>query len=191
MGSVGHATSDRVSAEFKLWARAVVFTLLVPSAVAVLIPFLAALRYTDQIELGKFNIIGAPFLLAGMLLYLASVALFVMKGGGTPAVWFARFLAPLIGKEPEKLVAVGCYKWTRNPMYLGVVLVVFGQGLLRDLLVYHFYACFLWLVFHGVVTALEEPHLKKKFGKPYEEYLKKTPRWIGFSPDPPVDNSSP
>ena len=72
-------------------------------------------------------------------------------------------------------------------MYLGVVMIVFGQGLLFDILVYHFYACFLWLLFHGVVTGLEEPHLKKKFGKPYEDYLLKTPRWIGFSPDPPDD----
>lgn len=48
---------------------------------------------------------------------------------GTPAIFFARHLRFLIGGEPKTLVSVGLHRFTRNPVYVRVLLVVFGQAL--------------------------------------------------------------
>jgi protein-S-isoprenylcysteine O-methyltransferase Ste14 len=163
----------------KLWIRAVLFTLLIPGSVAVLIPWLLSRSSSTALELGPGRYAGIPLLVLGAILYLLSAWSFVVKGGGTPAIWFIGPLSRAIGREPDKLVRGVSYRWTRNPMYLGVVFSVFGQALLFDKLSYHFYAAGLWVVFHLVVIILEEPHLRKKYGDPYVRYCKVTPRWIG------------
>jgi protein-S-isoprenylcysteine O-methyltransferase Ste14 len=161
-----------------------IFTILVPGTVAVGIPYLLSQQFGKPIELGEARYIGLPFLLLGVLLYCTCAGLFLIKGKGTPAIWFTRGLRSVIGEEPQFLVIGSVYNWSRNPMYLGVVLTVFGQALLFDDISYHFYACALWIIFHVVVTQIEEPHLRRKFGTSYNEYCKRTPRWIGFSGGP-------
>lgn len=162
-----------------LWVRAAFFTLLIPGSVAVLIPWLLSLSFATPLELGPGKLAGIPVLAGGALLYLTSIWSFVVKGGGTPAIWFVRPLRAIIGEEPERLVKGVFYRRTRNPMYLGVVLCAFGQALLFDDLSYHLYAAALWIIFHLVVVMLEEPHLRKKYGEAYVAYCKSTPRWIG------------
>ena len=72
----------------------------------------------------------------------------------------------------------GLYKYVRNPMYIGVLLVIIGHfawfghwGLLS-------YAVVVWIAFHLFVWFYEEPSLHKRFGAAYEDYLKRVPRWI-------------
>jgi len=164
----------------KLWVRAIAFTMLIPGVVGGLIPYLLSLSFSTPTKLGPGRVVGLPLLVCGVVLYLVSLLSFVVKGGGTPAIWFARPLRFLIGEEPGKFVETFSYRWTRNPMYLGVLLSVFGQGLLFDDLSYHLYGSVLWIFFHGVVVLLEEPHLKKKYGDTYVEYCRTTSRWIAF-----------
>jgi len=173
-----------------LRVRAVLFTLMVPGTVTFLVPYLLSLWFDTAIEVGNFSYVGLPFLLIGAVLYLLSVSSFVPEGRGTPAIWFTRPIRGLIGSEPERLATGGLYRWTRNPMYLGIVLMVFGQGILFDDLTYHFYACVLWVIFHAVVVGLEEPHLEKMFGSAYASYKRNTPRWIGFGGGDPDDSES-
>jgi protein-S-isoprenylcysteine O-methyltransferase Ste14 len=167
----------------KLWIRAIIFTLLIPCSVAGVIPWLLSRAYGAPLDLGPGRLAGAPLLALGIFLYLTSVWSFVVRGGGTPAIWFIGPLRTIIGREPDKLVRGVSYRWTRNPMYLGVVFSVFGQALLFDDLSYHFYAAGLWLIFHLVVTLLEEPHLRKKYGESYVAYCRATPRWLGIPGD--------
>jgi protein-S-isoprenylcysteine O-methyltransferase Ste14 len=163
-----------------LWARAILFTLLIPGFVAGLAPWLISRAFATPLDLGPGRLAGFPVLLCGAILYAASAWSFVVKGGGTPAIWFVGPFRAIIGREPEVLVRGFSYRWTRNPMYLGVVFSVFGQALLFDDLSYHFYGAGLWVVFHVVVVVLEEPHLRRKYGESYVAYCRATPRWIGL-----------
>ncbi|WP_426415000.1 methyltransferase family protein [Aestuariirhabdus sp. LZHN29] len=76
------------------------------------------------------------------------------------------------------LVVEGLYRFTRNPMYLGMLLLLIGWGLVLGsavaLLLPPLFA--LWLTRVQIVP--EERVLGEKFGAPYREYLKRVRRWI-------------
>lgn len=82
---------------------------------------------------------------------------------------------------PEKstnLVTRGIYQYTRNPMYVGLVLILLGWALYLS----HFLAFVLVPVFMLYMTRFqiqpEERMMEQKFGKRYQTYLKKVRRWI-------------
>jgi len=104
----------------------------------------------------------------GLVLYFSSAWHFAVTGKGTPA--------PI--DPPKKFVAKGFYRWMRNPMYVGGFFILTGEALL-----YYFWPLLVYLVVVSVVVNLfviyyEEPTLKKKFGRTYESYRKRVPRWI-------------
>ena len=109
-----------------------------------------------------------PVMLAGGALAVACVCTFVVVGGGTPAPF----------DPPRQFVAVGLYRYVRNPMYLGGALLLAGFALyLRSGAALAF--CLPWLLLaHIFVLAYEEPALRRKFGAPYEAYCRRVPRWI-------------
>ena len=84
--------------------------------------------------------------------------------------------------EPHKpslvLVRDGPYRFTRNPMYLGLVLMLLGLSLVFSLDWGVPLAPVLWLVLHHGVVLREEAYLTAKFGDPYREYLDRTRRWL-------------
>ncbi len=81
------------------------------------------------------------------------------------------------------MVSTGLYKYSRNPMYLGIILITIGEAVYFESENILIYSILLSVIFHLVVVFLEEPHLKRKFGAEYNEYLGKTPRWFGLSKD--------
>jgi protein-S-isoprenylcysteine O-methyltransferase Ste14 len=159
--------------------RAVLFTLILPGSVSAGIPYLLSGVFPDRFDLGGWRYVGFGFLILGAFLYLAGIVKVVVTGGGTPAMWFVRRSRFIIGTEPTSLVTDGIYRRTRNPLYLAVISVVFGQAVLTGVLSLFFYVMLLSLIFHGVVVLLEEPHLRKKYGEAYARYLQTTPRWWG------------
>jgi protein-S-isoprenylcysteine O-methyltransferase Ste14 len=94
--------------------------------------------------------------------------MFYFIGKGTPV--------PI--DPPKHLVIKGIYKRTRNPMYLSVLIIIFGYFLFFGHLALLMYLASLAGFFHLFVVLYEEPTLKKKFGKSYFRYLKEAPRWI-------------
>ena len=80
-----------------------------------------------------------------------------------------------------KMVSSGLYKYSRNPMYIGVMITVVGEGLYLQYSTILWYALSLFIIFNFVVIFIEEPHLEKKFGDEYKNYKKKTRRWIWFA----------
>ncbi len=157
-----------------LWIRGLIFTLLVPCVVGGYVP---SLFYGGSVRGGWWNV-GWVFIGLGAIVYGLCLFTFLISGG-TPAVFFTRDLRFLIGEEPPRLVRQGLYRVSRNPMYVGVLLAVFGQALIfasRDVA---FYGAALWLCFHLVVILLEEPHLRDERGPSYEEYCRRVPRWLG------------
>ncbi len=160
--------------------RAILFTILIPGTIAVYVPRWFARLYPEQLDIGAIRYVGMLMMLGGFLFYLLSAIAFLIKGGGTPAIWFTKPLKFLIGEEPGKLVSNSLYRFTRNPMYLGVVSFVLGEALWFQLQSVLIYGAALWLMFHFVVVFIEEPHLKRKQGLQYEEYCSAVPRWIGL-----------
>jgi protein-S-isoprenylcysteine O-methyltransferase Ste14 len=111
---------------------------------------------------------GLALIVAGVPGLLDSFARFALQGLGTPAP-----IAP-----PSNLVVSGLYRYVRNPIYVAVVAVILGQGLLFADLSLLVYGALLWLFFHIVVIASEEPTLRQSFGADYESYCAHVPRWL-------------
>jgi protein-S-isoprenylcysteine O-methyltransferase Ste14 len=159
-----------------LWIRGLIFTLLVPCVVGGLAP---SWIYDGSERRGGFWDFGWVPVAGGIILYLLCLFRFLVSGG-TPAIFFTRYLGFLIGEEPGNLVQGGLYRVSRNPMYVGVLMAVFGQAILFASFNVALYGFALWFVFHIVVVFLEEPHLRKARGSSYDEYLKRVPRWLGW-----------
>ncbi len=158
-----------------LWIRGLVFTLLIPYVAGVLLPSLIYRGHGPRNGIWE-----AGWLLvgAGAAVY-GSCLLRFLAAGGTPAIFFTRRLKSLIGEEPPRLVESGLYRASRNPMYVGVLLVVFGQAVVFASPAVALYGTVLWLLFHLTVVFQEEPHLRKEYGPSYDEYCRRVPRWLG------------
>jgi len=143
------------------------FLILAPGMVVGYVP-LAYLRNGAQIETGIFSLLAFPLWLIGIVILLWSFWNFLHEGGGTPA--------PV--DPPKELVAVGFYRYVRNPMYVGILAAILGHFLWFGYWNLLIYAVIVFIAFNTFVTYYEEPTLKKKFGAAYEDYLRKVPRWI-------------
>ena len=147
--------------------KSFLFLIAAPGMVAGYVP-LALLTRGAQIETGIFSFLALPLWLIGGVILLWSFWNFLKEGRGTPA--------PV--DPPKELVAIGFYRYVRNPMYVGILSVILGYFLLFGYWNLLIYGIVVFLAFHTFVTYYEEPTLKKKFGAVYEEYLKRVPRWI-------------
>lgn len=153
-----------------LRVRGLIFTALVPVAIAFFVP-----RWMDRCVPRWYA--GWLMIAPGIGIYLLCLARF-LAAGGTPAIFFTRPLRFLIGEEPRAFVADGLYRFSRNPMYVGVLMTVFGQAILFASARLAVYGLVLCGCFHAVVVWLEEPHLRRQSGEPYLQYCRTVPRWV-------------
>jgi protein-S-isoprenylcysteine O-methyltransferase Ste14 len=112
--------------------------------------------------------LGIALMAAGGTLAFACVATFVARGEGTPAPF----------DPPRKFVAVGPYRFVRNPMYIGGFIVLLGFGLYEQSLAILLFTLPWLLLAHLFVILYEEPHLRHLFGTPYEVYCRSVRRWL-------------
>jgi protein-S-isoprenylcysteine O-methyltransferase Ste14 len=155
--------------------RALFFVLLMPGTVAGYLPF-RILRATSRLrasDLSLSALAAALLILVGLGVLLRCVWDFFAAGKGT--------LAPV--DPPRQLVVKGLYRFTRNPMYNGVVAVLLGQAWLFWSLALAEYALLVFLLFHLFVVLYEERALESRFGEAYRVYRKVVPRW-GFALHP-------
>jgi len=146
--------------------KTLVFTILVPGTVAGYIPYVLRGR-TFQPAAG-LALLGALPLAAGLPIYLWCAWDFATAGRGTPL--------PL--DAPRRLVVRGLYRFVRNPMYVGVLLLLSGQAILFASGPTIWYMLAVALFFHSFVVFYEEPALLRRFGESYAEYRARVPRWI-------------
>ena len=147
----------------RLFWRAVVAFLSLPGVVAFVVPWLlrprgAALHEAGLLPLG-----------AGLVLLLWCVRDFYVAGRGSLAPW-----AP-----PERLVTVGLYRVSRNPMYLAVLLILVGWAATFGARALWLYAGLVAVTFQLRVVYGEEPWLARRHGGAWTAYRARVPRWLG------------
>jgi protein-S-isoprenylcysteine O-methyltransferase Ste14 len=149
-----------------LFLKNLLFTVIVPGTVAVYAPlWLARGRAVGS---GASFFVGAASLVLGGAIYLRCVWDFATFGRGTPA--------PI--DAPKRLVIRGVYRYTRNPMYLGVLTVILGWMILFRSAFLLPYAVLVATCVQLFVVLYEEPHLRRRFGSEYEEYCARVGRWL-------------
>ena len=72
----------------------------------------------------------------------------------------------------------GLYAYCRNPMYMGVLSVIFGWALLFRSSSIAIYGACVAVGFHLFVLLFEEPYLKRVFGSGYKHYCSEVNRWL-------------
>jgi len=148
----------------------IVFVLLVPGSVIALGPFLLTRWYLAP-PLGGASWtrwLGVVLFFAGLPVFVNFLVRFVWEGHGTPAP-----VAPT-----RRLVVGGAFRYVRNPGYLGVLAMLFGQGLFFASPAVLLYASGVGIAFHVFVLLYEEPTLRRQFGAAYVAYCREVPRWI-------------
>jgi protein-S-isoprenylcysteine O-methyltransferase Ste14 len=148
-------------------AETLAFTVFVPGTVAGYLPW--RLRRNALPVSGAEEWAAITVIAIGIAIYLYTAFWgFAVIGGGTPAP-----IAPT-----RILVVKGLHRFVRNPMYIGVALVIGGQAwLFHSLHIAIYLACML-LIVHLFVIFYEEPTLHEQFGEEYDRYRASVPRWI-------------
>ena len=147
-----------------LFARALLAFLLLPGIVAFALPLVMFAP-----AMTRFEWRGALLVVPGVVLLLWCVAEFYSAGKGTLAPW----------SPPKHLVTSGPYRLSRNPMYIGVLLILAGWALGFRSRALASYAAIMTMVFHVRVVAFEEPWLAETHPGRWHSYRSSVPRWIG------------
>lgn len=154
-----------------VWLRGALFIVIVPASVAGWLPWYIAgsppLAPQTGLVLGAIALV---LMIVGWAILLVCAREFARSGHGTPAPY----------DPPRVLVTSGMYRFSRNPMYVGVVTAIFGQALgfrSRDAAIYGVVVA---LMFQIAIVLYEEPRLTKVFGEAYLDYKKRVPRWVGL-----------
>ena len=121
----------------------------------------------SQLLHGSWRLLGLLPLAAGLACTAASAFLFkVMDTGVVPF------------SETTTIVTGGMFRYTRNPMYLGMVLVLIGVALLCGSISPWLVIPVFILIIHTVFILNEEKVLEEKFGEEYLRYKHSVRRWL-------------
>jgi protein-S-isoprenylcysteine O-methyltransferase Ste14 len=112
-------------------------------------------------------VIGLCILTAGVG-FIASARMLFQRTGQSPIPW----------KPSPSLIVKGPYRFTRNPMYVGITLVEIGLGLAFNNLWISLFAVPALLTVHVIAVLPEEQYLSEKFGESYKAYLARVRRYL-------------
>ena len=145
--------------------RALIAFLVLPGTIAGLVPYLLFLFDPWQ---GEGHRAGLLVMAGGLFIIIWCVRDFYLSGKGTLAPW----------SPPQNLVIIGLYRFCRNPMYVGVVVLVLGWAIVAASPLLVSYWILLPVAFHLRVIFYEEKCLGQLFGPQWEEYRSSVPRWV-------------
>lgn len=153
--------------------------LLLPFTVTVLVPRWLRVAYAawdtrwgDGIVAWIGRSSGVLLVCAGLAMLAWCVTLFARVGRGTLAPW----------DPTRQLVAVGPYRYTRNPMISGVLAILCGEALVLGSRVLGTWALAFYVLNTIYFVLSEEPGLERRFGESYREYKRAVPRWLPRRP---------
>lgn len=154
-----------------LYIKNIIFFILQPGLVVGLIPYLLIRHNLPSILSESFTVLdylGLVFIVLGLLIAIYCVYRFIIDGLGT--------LSPV--HRTKALVVKGLYKYSRNPMYVGMLLVLIGEVLFTGSLRLLIYTVLVALAFHLFVIFVEEPRLTRDFKTEYLDYMNRVRRWF-------------
>lgn len=117
--------------------------------------------------MNRFQFFGPVLIAIGMAGYIMSIWRFFTEAKASP----------LLG-DSQALIVKGIYRYSRNPIYVSVWIVLLGYTLFYASLNLFYYLLLWVLIFNIVVRFAEEPYLKTTFGEEYDKYCKTVPRWV-------------
>jgi protein-S-isoprenylcysteine O-methyltransferase Ste14 len=145
------------------------FFVVAPGTVVGLVPWLIT-RWEFDRPLPYWvvaQVVGASLICVGLIPTVHAFTQFA-RAGGTPMP-----LAPT-----ERLVVSGFNRYVRNPMYVGLLIVLVGQALLFGQFSLLLYAVVMWAVTAAFVRWYEEPTLTRQFSADYPAYRRAVPAWL-------------
>ncbi len=149
-----------------LVVKNILFSVVVPGSTGVAVPLLIVWT-ADGFPTRPFAP-GALLLVVGAAIYSWCVYDFCVHGRGTP----------LPADPPQQLVVTGMYRYTRNPMYTGVLTTILGWAIFCRSPSLILYWVVLALIFQLFVVLYEEPKLQRLFGAEYDRYRSHVNRWL-------------
>ena len=142
-----------------------------PPLVALTFGFL--INYTKNIypkfEIKNEIIFGSLMIISGLIIILSAIILFKK---------YQTTITPLNPSNATKLITGGIYKFSRNPMYLGLLLVLLGISIILNL-TGGFFLIPLFILYLNLFQIIpEENAMVELFKDEFLEYKKKVRRWI-------------
>jgi protein-S-isoprenylcysteine O-methyltransferase Ste14 len=141
-----------------------------PSWFNVFIPLSVASHYVVPIEIlfqSSLRFLGIVLIVAGVA--LNQVASATLRSSQTPVDFRL---------TPAKLVVSGPFRFTRNPIYLGGLIVLIGVALSLGSLISFFFPVLLFLFLQFLYIPVEEKEMERIFGNQFSDYRRKVRRWV-------------
>lgn len=154
-----------------LLLRNLFFTLLQPGIVAGLVPYWLLGNKAKQVSSQPWHwqqYAGSIVFFFGLIIMISCIVNFAVKGKGT--------LSP--ADPTRQLVVSGLYKYSRNPMYVGVTFILIGEAIFFQSAALWQYTTLVFIAFNIFILLHEEPRLRRDFGEAYVQYCKQVRRWI-------------
>jgi protein-S-isoprenylcysteine O-methyltransferase Ste14 len=153
----------------KATLRAALFVFAVPGTVLLYAPLgIAAAGLSRPDPSAALRVCAVLAWGVGLAVSAWVVVAFATRGKGTPAP----------NAPTTELVQSGLYRYSRNPMYVGALLIALGYPLWFQSLALVLYWFALLLFFHVLVVVYEEPSLERRFGQAWTAYRSRVPRWL-------------
>jgi protein-S-isoprenylcysteine O-methyltransferase Ste14 len=130
---------------------------------AVFLPMIVSFVYTVFLPLQ----LGTTWLYSGLIIYLFGIVFTIVA-----VLNFAT-------SPKDKVITKGLYSFTRNPTYIGMILMQIGLGIACSSWLYLLLTVVLAILLNANLSA-EERYCSYRYGDDYRKYINKTPRWIGI-----------
>jgi len=118
------------------------------------------------------QVLGYALLAFAVALLLYCSRAFVALGKGT--------IVPI--DAPHRLVRSGIYRFSRNPIYIAYLGILFADFLRNGDLARLLYLLLFFTYSQIVIVYFEEPGLSQRFGLDWETYKRRVPRWLPLHP---------
>jgi protein-S-isoprenylcysteine O-methyltransferase Ste14 len=132
-------------------------------AYAVFLPMIISFIYTVFLPL-QFDTI---WLYGGLIVFLFGIIFAIVT------------LQTFSSSPKDKVITKGLYRFTRNPMYISMILMQIGIGIACSSWLYLLLTLTLMILLHANSSA-EERYCLYRYGETYQKYMNRTPRWIGI-----------
>jgi protein-S-isoprenylcysteine O-methyltransferase Ste14 len=130
---------------------------------AVFLPLIVSFVYAVFLPLR----LGTAWLYSGLVIYLLGVVFSIVA------------VLNFAASPKDKVITKGVYSISRNPMYISLILMQIGLGIICSSWLYLLLTLVLLILLNENLSA-EERYCLYRYGDSYREYRNKTPRWIGI-----------